>query len=801
MKKILTLIAFALTLQLGFSQTLEQYEAKATEAYEAKNWSKALSYNTLLLEIDSTRNDARYFGGVSAHNMRSYQVGKEMLSKIPEESRVNDFGLTNFLLGNISKGLEDYAGALANYSIFLDQNHLNLQEYVARANAELDYCEWALEQKSNPANTEIVHLSSQINTIHSDLSPFADGNSLYYSTSLTEGEYEDKNRIKILRATDLQNATPIEISSDEKFMHIANYKMNDARDRIVYTLCDASYKCEIFQMRKQADGYWSSKERLNDKVNMAGYNNTNPSLGRDAESGMELLFFSSNRPGGKGQMDIWCSVITTEGNISVPVNIPEINSYSDDITPFFLNETQTLYFSSTGQKGMGGFDIYTSQKEGNNWGQATNLGYPTNGGYDEIYYTFDALTGDAYYSSNRPGAICEDIEKDCISYDIYSIPIHVDLEVLTFNTVDSSNLLGARVELLNLTTDIVDTFYVHESDNFFAFPLLLNMDYRITASKEGFSTVFTEITTKGITTTTTLKESLYLMPTITLEVITYDKISREYLSGTTVFFNNLVSSDLTRTVNTETTYKCDYVLEFGEKYSVSAEKLGYTSSEILTFSTEGINTPTKIIKELYLQPFKGLPITLYFDNDYPNPRTLNTTCDKTYDVTFDRYITQKRTFQNGFSKGMLGEEKDRAEQEVADFFEKEVQKGFDQLMDFSETLVNYFQLGTIDTIEIEVQGYASPLAASDYNKKLTSRRVDSVVNHFEKYEGGIFLQYIQEGRIKFIEKPNGEDLANPDISPDYNDRRQSVFNPAASRERRVKILDVRRKDGFLSSNE
>lgn len=792
--------------QLTFAQTLEQYEEKATESYNAQKWSKSFTYHDILLEIDSNRIDAKFFGGHSAYNMRSYATARDLLSDIPEVERTGIYQMTDFLLGNVYKGLEDYGTALMHYQKFIDANPVDAAVYLDRANRELDHCEWAAEQKSNPAPMEIIHLDSSINTVNTDISPFVNGNELWFATGyVTDDERRTKDRVAVVKTVNDENRTRVDMQAGEAEKNVANYQINDTKDRIVYTVCgnggqEADYDCKIYQKRKNADGSWAGSELMDAKINLPDWNNTQPALGRN-ENGTELLFFSSDRPGGKGGMDIWCSVITAEGDISVPINIPEVNSDLHDVTPFFHSGSQQLYFSSEGFKSMGGFDLYVSQLSGTTWSAAENLGYPTNGGYDETYYTFDDASGNAHFVSNRPGGLCENPEKDCVINDIYRVPITVNLDVLTFNGVDESDLLGTTVELKNLTAGTVDTFYLNEVGNDFKFPLLLGQDYRLTATKDGYSLATKDLKTKGIYTTTTLKENLVLTPAINLEVLTFDLITGNPLGGTTILLTdeNAEGEEKTqRTILAETENQSNYSIAFGRSYNVYAEKIGYTTSEILSFNTVNINKPTTIVKKLYLRPDIGLPITVYFDNDYPNPRSRATDCDKTYDVTFDRYIQQKTRFQNGYASGLTGSAAAEAKAEIAAFFDYEVQRGYDTLNIFTNQLVEYFNSGAVDTLVIELQGYASPLAKTDYNALLTARRTDSVENHFEEWNNRALLPFIQSGRLRFIEIPHGEGLSNPEVTDSASNRRKSVYSPQASRERRVRILDVKRKDGMIN---
>lgn len=801
MKKILILIIAVFLVQFASAQTVEQYQEAAKEAYNNKNWSKALTYYNILIEIDSTHNEARFYGGHSAYNMRSHQVAKKMLSGIPIKARIKEFAATNFLLGNVEKGQEDYASAISSYSTFIDQNPKGLDIYIERAQLELDYCEWALEQINYPTTTKLIHLDENVNTVYCDMSPFVQGNNLYYTSALTDGEYADENRFKIVKTIEDTNRMPMNMDAAEKHKNVANYQVNDTDDRLVYTVCDEGgidgYNCLIYQMRRQFDESWGARELLPDKINAPGSNNTHPTLGRDAESGMELLFFSSNRAGGMGEMDIWCSVITEAGDISVPVNIKQINSAQDDITPFFHNDSQVLYFGSMGYKGMGGFDLYSCQKNNNDWEEVVNLGYPTNSGYDDLYYTFDNASSNAHFVSNRPGSICINEALDCMNYDIYRLPISIDLDLVIFNGIDSTSLVGTQVELMNLTTETIDTVYINREINDYQLPLVLGQDYRITVTKDGYSSATTELMTKGLSSSKILIETLYLFPTISLIAYTYDAISNEPLQGTKITLTNKTGAEVSNKTNLEPTNKFEYAIDFGQEYNIIAEKLGYSNSELIPFSTVGLNAPTQIVQNLYLQPFTGLPITVYFDNDYPNPRTKTETCNSTYDATFERYITRKEVFVNSYSASLIGEEAEEARDKIGYFFDNDVQKGYDKLTKFSNTLVAYFEAGKADTIEIELQGHASPIAQMDYNAFLTSRRIDAVQNHFEKTNGGILLPYIKNKRLRFTETSKGE-IDAKGISDKENNRRLSEFSPEASRARRVKIIDVKSKDGNLS---
>jgi hypothetical protein len=125
------------------------------------------------------------------------------------------------------------------------------------------------------------------------------------------------------------------------------------------------------------------------------------------------------------------------------------------------------------------------------------------------------------------------------------------------------------------------------------------------------------------------------------------------------------------------------------------------------------------------------------------------------------------------------------------FFQNEVDKGMQDLALFREQVWQALQSG--QQVSIMVQGFASPLAKSDYNVHLTNRRISSIINYFEEIDGGKFAPYMQTSplRLQFIEVPMGEFQANKEVSDNYYDQRNSVYSKDASLERRIEIIELR----------
>ncbi|MBQ7550055.1 MAG: PD40 domain-containing protein [Bacteroidales bacterium] len=180
-----------------------------------------------------------------------------------------------------------------------------------------------------------------------------------------------------------------------------------------------------------------------------------------------------------------------------------------------------------------------------------------------------------------------------------------------------------------------------------------------------------------------------------------------------------------------------------------------------------------------------LPITLYFHNDEPDPRTTQTTTQQNYQATLANYLALKETYRTEYAKGLKGESYIQAQNDIEQFFADSVEQGFRKLEEFSSLLIYHLTEGY--TVTIDVCGFASPLHKSDYNLYLSSRRIDSFVNYLKEYKNGLFLPYLEKGKIIIQRIPEGSSLAHKGVSNNLNDKRNSVYSIAASRERKIQV--------------
>lgn len=182
-----------------------------------------------------------------------------------------------------------------------------------------------------------------------------------------------------------------------------------------------------------------------------------------------------------------------------------------------------------------------------------------------------------------------------------------------------------------------------------------------------------------------------------------------------------------------------------------------------------------------------LPIRLYFHNDEPGPRSWDTTTTADYAATYRAYKALLPDYQRAWQGNANGTSA------IDAFFRDEVDHGFAQLNDFIGLLRQALQEG--QRIELQVRGFASPLAKTDYNINLSLRRIQSMVNYLRTVDDGALAPYLDGtapngGRLTVRKSPFGEDTSAGGVSDRLEDLRNSVYGVGASRERRIEIEQV-----------
>ncbi len=182
-----------------------------------------------------------------------------------------------------------------------------------------------------------------------------------------------------------------------------------------------------------------------------------------------------------------------------------------------------------------------------------------------------------------------------------------------------------------------------------------------------------------------------------------------------------------------------------------------------------------------------LPIRLYFHNDEPNPRSWDTTTTLDYAATYRSYSAKRPAYDSAWAATPTGTSA------IDAFFTEQVDEGFAQLNDFIALLKQALDEG--QHITLQVRGYASPLAKSDYNKNLSLRRINTLVQYMEHIGNGELLPYLtgtagNGAKLTVLKFPFGKSTAATSVSDRLDDLRHSVYSVGAAQERRIEIEQV-----------
>ena len=188
---------------------------------------------------------------------------------------------------------------------------------------------------------------------------------------------------------------------------------------MVFTICERNPKtgaqnCDLYYTTYEY-GVWNGIRPMPEWINRPESWESQPSISPNGD----ILYFTSDRKGGYGGLDLYRSTKDANGNWGVPENLgAAVNTKKNEKSPFIHPDSESLYFASDGHPGMGGYDLFKIQiAQGSaQWGKPMNLGYPINTGSDEIGMMVTLDGQKAYFASNK---INQSNGWDIYFFDLY----------------------------------------------------------------------------------------------------------------------------------------------------------------------------------------------------------------------------------------------------------------------------------------------------------------------------------------------------------------------------------------------
>ena len=324
-----------------------------------------------LNDIYNKQKSIRYLEDACTHINKQYKINSFKEKQAPPEAL--------YYLGVAYRKTSKLNEAIETFGEFLDIADKDLFN-IELINEEILSCKYALELKKDELLVEKHNDLGVINSNYAERNPVISGNgkSMVFVRKLPfyEGVFlstlNDNNEW-----TEPLNLTEYFGLDGDSYCTGISYKGDE-----IYVYRSDNFDGNIYASYKKKDE-WTTLKKLGENINTK-YWESHASPSPDGK----YLYFTSNRKGGYGGLDIYKSERLKNGNWGKPENLGStINSPYNEETPFLTRNGKKLYFSSMGHKSSGGYDIFISEKNNKgNWSKPINLGYPFNTPDDELFY-------------------------------------------------------------------------------------------------------------------------------------------------------------------------------------------------------------------------------------------------------------------------------------------------------------------------------------------------------------------------------------------------------------------------------
>jgi len=525
MRKLTAGLLFALSILVSgtvFGQSFKSNIALADDAYAQKNYyTAALYYLQVFNELEQPEATAfPYKRGSAVKKNESFQVYQYVIARLAEcYYNYHDYKSAEKWYAKIS-ALEEYMDLknTMNYGSSLRANMKYDEAYIfykkakymhtpafatndkglkveteaskeitRRINFELACCKFGEQAMLRRTNPEPVKMDTvKVNRdLESSYSPSRmAGDKIMFTTTRFKinnpsskrlGDYAnsfmtyhlyDSTLIKVDFGFGIdRNVAAPTFTGDGKFMYFTSWSAEPEKSTF-----------QIFMSKPLNDSIWEEPKILPGVVNLPETRSLHPYVTKDGKG----LYFCSDRNDGFGGLDIYYVRLDEKGwPIGQAQNLgPNINSEGDDQSPWFDEAAQTLFFSSNGWIGMGGFDLFFATKKYEQWSLPTNLGWPLNSSKDDAYLATSENTNIAFMASDR--------DADCC-YELYSVELALyNAKGQVVDANDGHPLSGVKVRLSNqLGGNEIRTVYTDEY-GWYYFPLLKGVNYNATYEKLGY---------------------------------------------------------------------------------------------------------------------------------------------------------------------------------------------------------------------------------------------------------------------------------------------------------------------------
>jgi hypothetical protein len=448
-KQVRLFALFTLLLFGAASSAWSQNHDMANDAFNTGNYIEAVEQYSKLLDKEPD------------NPLYNERLGKSYLKTYIDPLLALDYLLQAESFGKFDKSLYLNIAEASIYHLDFDQALFYLVKFeeaggvkkknLSQFNKMKDDCIAAQDLLKYPVDVNFSRLGETVNTIYPDYHPFVtkDGQTLYFTSRRKlkpgakaefDGYFPSDIFVSERTETGWSEAdalpSPINTPYDEQVVGIT-----DSGDSIFFYIDHVQNFGDIYVSAKEV-GRFSKPKNLGEQVN-SGSVESACSISKDGK----IMLFSSERDGGLGELDIYMVKKLPNGEWGIPENLgEEINTPLNEDFPTLSGDGLTMYFSSDGHPGMGGYDLFFSTWDVQNklWSKPQNLGYPLNTPFDNKTISYTQTGETAYVTRMEPGSNTQ--------LDIYEVRFNKvetdDPAIFLINIPASASIEGAAPEIV-----------------------------------------------------------------------------------------------------------------------------------------------------------------------------------------------------------------------------------------------------------------------------------------------------------------------------------------------------------------
>lgn len=352
----------------------------------------------------------------------------------------------------------------------------------------------AQDQESNEVT--ISNLGNSINSKYQEYAPVisADGSLLIFTTRRpTTAKQKERDIMEQVWFSEFNEtnktwntATPLPANINAPKRNISNIALSNDGQKMLLYMDDLTLGTgDIYESVLKGDK-WSDPVKLPEPIN-SGDHESSATYSPEGKT----IYFVSDRPGGKGGLDIWYSKQDKKGKWGKAVNLgPIVNSSEDEESVFIHPDGTTLFFSSKRSGGLGGYDIYKTEVKKNKWVKPINVGNPINTDGDDLFFVMEASGQTAFYSSDQKGTVGgKDIFQ--ISYDQKEVASKTTPSLALLKGTVSDEKTGALIEsdielIDNSKNEVIARFKSNNISGKYLISLPSGKNYGINVLADGY---------------------------------------------------------------------------------------------------------------------------------------------------------------------------------------------------------------------------------------------------------------------------------------------------------------------------